>query len=488
MTTDLTTWGPADYAGAFLFTWGLGLAPAILIRYVVPGAPIATARKAKAIVITLALFNFILFSILTGSPAGHAGPQSLVAMVGYFILRRGADKTSADAEPGDRPARQSPRFGVILGTTAIGAVVLFAFCVALKLTANGSPARATASAVAVPTAHTKAVAERWPAVFGSRAAQPEIPDLRQLSLGDSTLNDLSSAYGFCVGQRLRMEVLAKRHSAIAASLREAQTKFDLRYGQSFDVVSAVLQTRLPAWSTVKDVTTRQLTSKMSGSSTDREAVEFLAILNRRVEGDLPSPMAEVLTRFNPRYLAQPATEWIELDRRVYTNDDAGLRFSVEYPASWRARDGRQPHVVQAFTSGRGVMMTISVTPLPSEAIAEFRAGGIETLNGSWEDPSAHVVTLDSGQVTLAGWPTIWAEYTAQHDQLGINVSTHALAFIFVEGDQLVHIGFSGASSPAKNAKGDQFAQIAQSLADADITFQRNGKLFQFMLNSFTVQR
>ncbi|MBN8733765.1 MAG: hypothetical protein J0L64_24735 [Acidobacteria bacterium] len=71
---------------SFLATWGVGLAPPMLVRYVFARRPIA---KALAIVIVCGfwIFNTLLFSILSGRSSGH-GALVLVALVSYAILRR----------------------------------------------------------------------------------------------------------------------------------------------------------------------------------------------------------------------------------------------------------------------------------------------------------------------------------------------------------------------------------------------------------------
>ena len=77
---------------SFIITWGIGLTPPLLIRYVFLRWPM---RKPWAILIVVFLwmFNLILFALL-GSESKTHGALLLVALVSYGILR----KDSGDVE------------------------------------------------------------------------------------------------------------------------------------------------------------------------------------------------------------------------------------------------------------------------------------------------------------------------------------------------------------------------------------------------------
>lgn len=81
---------------SFVATWGIGLAPPILVRYVIIRRPIGKAW-AIGIVGCFWVFNILLFSLLSGRSSGH-GSLALVAIVSYAILRR-SDKVKVLALP-----------------------------------------------------------------------------------------------------------------------------------------------------------------------------------------------------------------------------------------------------------------------------------------------------------------------------------------------------------------------------------------------------
>lgn len=79
-------WG-ATLLVSFLLTWGVGLAPPVVIRFLLARRPIG---KGAAIGITsiFFIFNLVLFAAL-GSQSKSHGALALVALASYAILRKG---------------------------------------------------------------------------------------------------------------------------------------------------------------------------------------------------------------------------------------------------------------------------------------------------------------------------------------------------------------------------------------------------------------
>ncbi len=72
---------------SFLFTWGVGLAPPLLIRFVFMRRPIGKGWAVGLVVLFL-LFNIGLFTALGSQSKTHFALY-LVAIVSYMILNRG---------------------------------------------------------------------------------------------------------------------------------------------------------------------------------------------------------------------------------------------------------------------------------------------------------------------------------------------------------------------------------------------------------------
>jgi hypothetical protein len=82
-------WGVVLFV-SFLMTWGIGLTPPLLIRYVFVKRPISRG-PAIALVVAFWFFNFLLFTALGSQSKTHSA-LLLVALVSYFILTKGATR------------------------------------------------------------------------------------------------------------------------------------------------------------------------------------------------------------------------------------------------------------------------------------------------------------------------------------------------------------------------------------------------------------
>lgn len=81
---------------SFLLTWGVGLAPPLLIRFAFMRRPIGKGW-AIGIVALFWVFNIVLFTAL-GSQSKSHGALALVAFVSYAILRKGAKKQAGTVQ------------------------------------------------------------------------------------------------------------------------------------------------------------------------------------------------------------------------------------------------------------------------------------------------------------------------------------------------------------------------------------------------------
>ena len=81
---------------SFIFTWGVGLAPPLLIRFAIMRRPIGKGW-AIGVVALFWVFNIVLFTAL-GSQSKSHGALALVAFASYAILRKGAKKQAVPVQ------------------------------------------------------------------------------------------------------------------------------------------------------------------------------------------------------------------------------------------------------------------------------------------------------------------------------------------------------------------------------------------------------
>lgn len=98
----------------FLITWGIGLIPPLLIRFLILRRPLSRGW-AIGVVVLFWIFNFVLFTAM-GSQSRTHGALFLVAFVSYYILVKGAKRiTSATPSDNDSGYNKVARMEVQLG-------------------------------------------------------------------------------------------------------------------------------------------------------------------------------------------------------------------------------------------------------------------------------------------------------------------------------------------------------------------------------------
>ena len=84
---------------SFLITWGIGLAPPLLIRFVFMGRPIGKGWAISLVALFWA-FNIMFFTVLGSKSKSHS-VLILIAFVSYLILRKGTRKQNSPAQVDD---------------------------------------------------------------------------------------------------------------------------------------------------------------------------------------------------------------------------------------------------------------------------------------------------------------------------------------------------------------------------------------------------
>jgi hypothetical protein len=361
---------------------------------------------------------------------------------------------------------------------------------------------ANAGSIATPSLTPIVVEDRWPKAFTMTTMCNNLPQasVDDALSGNNILEDMAGAYGFCAGQEWSVHGLEARFPQYAQQLAFAQAAFDLKFKDSVDNINRILEAKLPDdWHKARQQLHDTLEKQIDFNSlTESDATSVLEMVKDRSEGKIPSPHLEILLTFNPAYMANPASEMADGYKREFRTDGSGaadgVKLSMEYPCSWRADSGQRfEGAVEMFTSenGKGLsLLSIGVASLPPEVsreIAKTRGvsnADLEQVRGSatpeiLEQLSQQVGfhnthTLDSGVATLSGHPTLWAEYTAEMNRVGIQIKFHNLMILFFDRNRLLcFMCMCGAGPDSKITADDQF--------------KRNAGLFQLMLNSLVVQ-
>lgn len=184
--------------------------------------------------------------------------------------------------------------------------------------------------------------------------------------------DLSRALGFILGQRFSLNRVKAEIPELALRARQAEAEFNLSFGTAETEIRKALQETMgddyPKF--LAHLDDQFKTSALATQPVTREiAGNFLAEVESRAKGKLPSPVYETLLTY--QFMGRPAEEFARGYKRVFRTAGhpkaKGMDFQISYPASWRPSEGERPNVIQKFVSenGRGSEMAlIMVKDLP----------------------------------------------------------------------------------------------------------------------------
>jgi hypothetical protein len=123
----------------------------------------------------------------------------------------------------------------------------------------------------------------------------------------------------------------------------------------------------------------------------------------------------------------------------------GLDISLKYPASWRAKEGIRPHVVQKFTGSdmgnisTSCMITIQKLPVWASIFLEGKSGQEVLSEALHEMVPPNATFLDGGKTKLDGEPGAWLKYYYEGEQAGLTVGMYSLQYVLFYGGRMLAI-------------------------------------------------
>ncbi|MAQ95716.1 MAG: hypothetical protein CMM84_19590 [Rhodothermaceae bacterium] len=188
---------------------------------------------------------------------------------------------------------------------------------------------------------------------------------------------MAGTFAFYHGQLAAVDELSSRFPDLGGRFRQAQAVFDVRFVSAVRNIDAILSAEMSAWSAGgRDAILSSLSDRLDFSETTQpDAEAAVSEIERRAEGDVPSPYLETLLVYDPRFIAQPAEEMVRGYRETFRTQDhpksKGVDFQIEIPTSWSVSDGRRPNVIAVFESenGRGLESALlMVKELPVDPV------------------------------------------------------------------------------------------------------------------------
>lgn len=323
------------------------------------------------------------------------------------------------------------------------------------------------------------IIQEWPTAFnlGEKTSSytPAPPSFSQ-----SLIENVSHTFGFKMGQEKAINMIHNRFPSLSRDLSVAEAKFKREFKSAYNSIDKTADMRLSDWSTIKNEIERRSPNIDYSNVKKQDAEEFIEKLQARASGSLPSPVLETLLMFNPKYIQNPRLMFSDGYTKEYRSKNSakakGVDLAIEYPASWKADEGRRPNVVQKFTSenGHGLeIVTIVIKNFPREIADKFSESDILKLKEEkiWDAIYPSMNTLDEGSVVIAGRPAIWGEFSGTINQTGIKLDMHGLGFALIDNESMVQIMFM------VSQKNDS------SNSSIEAKFRHSAQVFQMMINS-----
>lgn len=168
----------------------------------------------------------------------------------------------------------------------------------------------------------------------------------------------SSAFGFCWGQQLSLEKIGKTYPDLKPKATAASNAFTGSFGTTRLSIENYLKTQMgdTAYKSFLDQLKVDIGSMVdSQNTTKQDAVDFIATVEKRAKGDIPSPYLENFLMF--KYAANPLGEFtagqtytFNTTEEVYAKNS---KWTIDIPKSWTAEESNSPEIIKQFKSECG---------------------------------------------------------------------------------------------------------------------------------------
>ncbi len=318
--------------------------------------------------------------------------------------------------------------------------------------------------------------------FTSLSAQ-QLPPYPKMS--NAAADDMVSTYAFYVGQVYSVQMLAQKFPALAPELTRAQYKFDSSFKASVDNIDSILRIENTRWAADKAKFLDLMKEKIDLTNvTLDQAKAFIVEVSARAEGKISSPFLETLLMYKPDFLRQPGEELIRGHKRTFSTKNhpksKGVNFHIEYPISWKAKEGVRPNVISMFKSenGRGFescLLMVKELPISeAEKLSETEIREVFSQNSMKQMVPANARFVSSVPIKIDGLPGAAIIFDLEAQQLDIVIKTRNLHFAILYKNKIIFVQctVAGSQDEANNLPA---------------RFKRFEPLFRLIANSLVVQ-
>ncbi len=305
----------------------------------------------------------------------------------------------------------------------------------------------------------------------------------QLVTKDSAYKELSKTFGFIRGQDLMLKKVRQEFPDLSFAVIGAFLQFDSAFGKATIEIDKEMQTLLkehyPKF--LYDVQAQfEAANLNSKTMTYETALNFLAEVESRAKGKIPSPILETLLSFE--YKDIPSEEFSSGYTRAYStvghSKSKGLDLTFRYPMSWKAAEAERPNIIQKFTRGNAdglesFSVVVKDIPLPDGYV--FSQQELDDLFSDSELKNM----LPSGGRFISGKPVIIDNhkggvllYDQTAQRLDVTKVLRIQGYATIVKDKMVLLQFMvvarGADEHALQARFEKYEPLFRMIANSFI--------------------
>jgi len=249
-----------------------------------------------------------------------------------------------------------------------------------------------------------------------------IPIVKIIAKTKASYAGLTSAYGFYIGQSYALDLIKSNYPSLHNNVLIARKRFDSTFAESLKSIKSILLKNKKLFHNSNKELDQVLHDLKIGSKKD--AINFIKLVHKRANGEIPSPIIENLLMYNPIFDKYPIKELQNgFKQTFYSNGSGkakGIEFEVSLPKSWKSSEAYRPNIVRKFISQngygnaiisilvkklsipKGIILstqdinnyiitdaTIKMTP-PNSQLLEYGRFVLEGLPGYWQDIQMHL--------------------------------------------------------------------------------------------------
>ena len=267
----------------------------------------------------------------------------------------------------------------------------------------------------------------------------------------------SAVYGFFTGIESHLEFTSKFHPNLQGDINQLNYLLTTNFGQSKKNAIKFLndidnweQLIKPKLDSLKD----NIFTNVLLSSED-EVKSYLKELELKLKGNIPSPMLENILSF--QYQNQPHKEFS--NGYTYTFNTKGHKKSknteliITLPKSWTSQEGKQPNIIQLFTSDCGngfsslTLLTMEI-PYSNDDLANLTFDQIDKLYKEEVFSEEYAKNFIEGKfisykpMNIAGRAGFLVVSEVTQEKMGMNIKMRNNTYVFHDSTYLHAINCS----------------------------------------------